>query len=91
MSFDVNPSEWRPHVSTNKAQAMDNDGRGSSAGGGGLAGSAFGQKEAMPNEDEISFSTKKKDVDEKIQDDFSNLWQRIVAYIKKLIKKLFNI
>ena len=90
MSFDVNPSEWRPHASTNKAQALDNDGRGASGGGAGFSGSAFGQKEVQPNEDEVTFSSKQKDVDEKIQDDFQNLWQRIIAFIKSFLYKIFG-
>lgn len=87
MSF-VNPSDWRPQVNTNKAQALDNNGRGASAGGG-YAGSAFGQKEPQALEDEIEFSSskKKKDVDEKIQDDVSNLFVKIINFIKKLLKK----
>ncbi len=87
MTFGVNPSEWKPQVNTNKAQALDNNGRGSSAGGG-FAGSAFGQKEPQPLEDEIEFSSKKKkDVDEKIQDDVSNLFTKIINFLKKLLKK----
>ena len=86
MSFEINPSEWRPHASTNKAQALDNNGRGSS-GGGGFAGSAFGQKETQPLEDEISFThSSKKDVDEKIQNDFSNLFTQIIRFLKKLLR-----
>ena len=91
MSFDINPSEWRPHASANKAQALDNDGRGSSGGGAGFSGSAFGQKEIQPNEDEVSFSSSKKDVDEKIQEDFTNLWDKIVMFFKQLLKKYFKI
>ena len=87
MTFGVNPSEWKPQVNTNKAQALDNNGRGSSAGGG-FAGSAFGQKEPQPLEDEIEFSSKKKkDVDENIQDDVSNLFTKIINFLKKLLKK----
>lgn len=87
MSFDVNPSEWKPQINTNKAQALDNNGRGSSAGGG-FAGSAFGQKEPQGLEDEVDFSfKKKKDIDEKIQSDFSNLLTKIINFIKKILKK----
>lgn len=90
MSFDVNPSEWRPQASTNKAQALDNNGRGSSAGGG-FAGSAFGKKEIQPNEDEIELSSShKKDIDEQMQEDFSTMFSVVINFLKNLIKKLFN-
>lgn len=90
MSFGVNPSEWRPQASANKAQALDNDGRGASAGGG-YAGSAFGQKEPQFLEDEVDFHSKdKKDIDEKIQDDVSNLFTKIINFFKNLFKALFK-
>lgn len=91
MSFDVNPSEWRPHVSTNRAQAMDNDGRGASGGGGGFGHSAFESKENVPNEDEIVFSSKKKDVDEKMQEDVSNLFAIVIRFFKKTLSKFLGI
>jgi hypothetical protein len=91
MSFDVNPSEWRPHVSTNRAQATDNDGRGASAGGGGFTGSAFESTENLPNEDEVVFSSKQKDIDEKMQEDVSNLFQIVIKFFKKLLTKLLGI
>jgi len=90
MPFEINPSEWRPQASTNKAQALDNNGRGSSAGGG-YAGSAFGHKDPEPHEDAVDFhSVQKKDVDEKIQEDMSNLFSQIIIYLKRLFKKLFR-
>ena len=89
MPFEINPSEWKPQISTNRAQALDNNGRGASAGGG-FAGSAFGQRDPQPHEDEIDFHSKeKKDVDEKIQDDVSNLFHKIIDFFKKLLKKFF--
>lgn len=91
MSFDVNPSEWRPHVSTNRAQATDNDGRGASAGGGGFGNSAFENQEHLTNEDEVVFSSKKKDIDEKIQEDCSNLFTLIIRFFKKIITKFFGL
>ena len=90
MSFDVNPSEWRPHISTNRAQATDNDGRGASAGGGGFGNSAFDSQENLPNEDEVVFSSKKKDIDEKMQEDFSSLFTVIIRFFQKIIAKLFG-
>ncbi|MEI8377626.1 MAG: hypothetical protein WCF95_03720 [bacterium] len=91
MSFDVNPSEWRPHVSTNRAQATDNDGRGASAGGGGFGNSAFESPEHLLNDDEVVFSSKEKDIDEKMQEDFSNLFKVAIRFFKKLLNKLLGI
>lgn len=90
MSFDVNPSEWRPHVSTNRAQAMDNEGRGASGGGAGFGNSAFDSQETFSNADEITFSSKKKDVDEKMQEDFSTLFKVLIEFFKNLINKFFK-
>lgn len=90
MSFDVNPSEWRPHISTNRAQAMDNDGRGASAGGGGFSNSAFDSKENLANEDEIILSSKKKDVDEKMQENLGNLFKIVIEFLKNLICRFFK-
>jgi len=91
MSFDVNPSEWRPHVSTNRAQAMDNDGRGASAGGGGFGNSAFESKDNHQNEDEVVFSSKKKDVDEKMQEDLASLFKIIIEFFKKILSKYLSV
>jgi len=91
MSFDVNPSEWRPHVSTNRANAMDKEGRGASGGGAGFGTSAFGDKAPLGNEDEISFSSKTKDIDEKMEEGFFTLFKVLIDFIKKLLYKIFNV
>lgn len=90
MSFDVNPSEWRPHVSTNRAQAMDNEGRGASGGGGGFGNSAFDTKETLGNEDEAIFLSKKKDIDEKMQEDVVSLFKIIIEFFKNIISKFLK-
>lgn len=92
MSFEINPNMNPRNVgNSNKAQAMNNDGRGSSGGGGGFSGSAFGEAEPEGLEDEIVLSSNKEtDIDKQTQENLETLWNTILTFFKRVIHKIVN-
>lgn len=90
MSFNVNPSEWKPPVSNVKAQSMDNEGR--SKGGGGYSKVSAFEKEDNENQHyntEFSFLlTQDDDFDFIVKED--NWLTRFIDFIFNILKKLFS-
>lgn len=91
MSFDVNPSEWKPPVNNTKAQSMDNDGR-SKGGGGYSKASVFSKEEDVKKSagTEISFIMEKEESSDFIVKE-NNWITRLVDGIFGFLRKILGL